>query len=266
MSNNAKTSKQVIDIIMEEFKGSLLEDTVDTFKIGNIESELKSIVTTFTATIEVIEKAIEIGANLIITHEPTFYDHRDNTEWLESSKVYHYKLKLLQDNGIVVWRFHDYLHMLKPDGINVGLIKELQWEEYIDKKNSSILNIPQTTLKELILFLKQKLNAFAVRYVGNIGAEITRIGITPGALPGDFHISFIEENNLEVLICGETSEWQACEYIRDAVHKGLNKAIIIIGHVNSEEAGMKYLVEWLKPKIGDVPIVHIPAGDPMKNI
>ena len=40
------------------------------------------------------------------------------------------------------------------------------------------------------------------------------------------------------------------------------KALIILGHANSEEAGMKYCGTWLRRLVTEVPIKFIPAGDP----
>ena len=54
------------------------------------------------------------------------------------------------------------------------------------------------------------------------------------------------------------------EYARDAVLQGRHKALIVLGHANSEEAGMKWLVEWLAPLVPDVPIIHVSAGDPFR--
>ena len=52
------------------------------------------------------------GFNLIITHEPTFYDHYDKTDALaaEGDPVYAAKAALIKKQGLVIWRFHDYWH------------------------------------------------------------------------------------------------------------------------------------------------------------
>ena len=88
-----KTIQEVIDAIIKEIPGGPLEDTVDTVKIGDSSQSVRGIVTTFLATHEVIERAVELGANLIITHEPTFYGHRDETDWLEDDPVYEAKAR-----------------------------------------------------------------------------------------------------------------------------------------------------------------------------
>ena len=43
-----------------------------------------------------------------------------------------------------------------------------------------------------------------------------------------------------MLVAGETREWETVEFTRDAVAAGKRKALILLGHANSEEAGMKY--------------------------
>jgi hypothetical protein len=66
------TVGQVIDLIIQKCAGKALLQTVDTLKMGDLSWKVKGIATTFMATREVIEKTIQRGYNLIITHEPIF--------------------------------------------------------------------------------------------------------------------------------------------------------------------------------------------------
>jgi putative NIF3 family GTP cyclohydrolase 1 type 2 len=122
------TIQDVIDIILEAVPGAPFEDSVDTFKSGDPTQRVTGIVTTFLASFEVIRRAIELGANLIIAHEPTFYNHRDEVDWLAADPVYTAKRQLLEDNNVTVWRFHDYWRLHQPDGILTGFVKELSWQ------------------------------------------------------------------------------------------------------------------------------------------
>ena len=71
-----------------------------------------------------------MGANLIITHEPTYFTGDDERDWLAQDPVYFEKRQLLLQCGICVWRFHDYLHMAtEGDGIYRGLLRELGAEK-----------------------------------------------------------------------------------------------------------------------------------------
>ena len=53
--------------------------TVDTFKAGNPEALVRGIATTGMATFDVLKRAAGEGRNFVITHEPTFYNHLDQT-------------------------------------------------------------------------------------------------------------------------------------------------------------------------------------------
>jgi len=65
-----------------------------------------------------------------------------------------------------------------------------------------------------------------------------------------------------VLMVGETREWETVEYAADAVTEGRNKALIVIGHIPSEQPGMEECTRWLKGFVKDVPIEFVPAKQP----
>src|SRR5262245_51707271 len=89
------TIQQVIDTILQSIPGAPFSQTVDTIKSGDPSREVNGIITTFLASCEVLQKAIDLGANFIITHEPTFYNYLDKTDWLENDLVYFAKRKLI---------------------------------------------------------------------------------------------------------------------------------------------------------------------------
>jgi len=86
---------------------------VDTFKAGDPDTPVTGVATTMMATFDVLKRAASEGANLVITHEPTFYSHEDKTESLEEANdpVWREKENFIREHRIVVWRFHDHWHM-----------------------------------------------------------------------------------------------------------------------------------------------------------
>jgi hypothetical protein len=68
------------------------------------------------------------------------------------------------------------------------------------------------------------------------------------------------------MVCGEILEWTLCAYVRDADQLGMNKAMIILGHNRTEEVGMKYLPEWLKILMPDIPVWFCEAGEPFSYL
>ena len=73
------TAAQVIERIQKNVGVAWHEPTVDTFKAGDPNTRVTGIVTTFAATLDVLQRASASGKNLIISHEPTFYNHLDQT-------------------------------------------------------------------------------------------------------------------------------------------------------------------------------------------
>src|SRR5207249_11811725 len=100
------TARQVIEIIQKEIGAPRDPETVDTFKTGDPDTPVTGIATTFLATFDVLKRAAASGKNLVITHEPTFYNHRDETALFQSDPVFREKATFIRDHHLIVWRFH----------------------------------------------------------------------------------------------------------------------------------------------------------------
>ena len=260
------TVGQIIDLFIKDVPGAPLNKTVDTLKSGSLDQIVTGIVTSMFASLEVIQKAIALGANFIIAHEPAFYNHQDETAWLENDKVYRYKAELLKKHNIAVWRNHDYIHRHKPDGVQTGLVAALGWDKYYNPENRNRFVLPPTSLSALIALTKEKLGIEKVRYIGELSQSCQRILFMPGASGGRSHIEQLGKEQPDVIICGEAPEWETVEYVRDARTKGDKLSLVLLGHIPSEESGSEWLVNWLKPKLPGIKITHIPSGNPLKFI
>ena len=106
------------------------ETTVDRVQCGDTMQEVTGIVTTCCPSVDVIRKAIELKANLIVPHEPLFYNHQGQTDFLQGDPVFEEKMALLKEHNIVVFRDHDHIHRHRPDGIRYGVLQELGWTDY----------------------------------------------------------------------------------------------------------------------------------------
>jgi putative NIF3 family GTP cyclohydrolase 1 type 2 len=216
------------------------------------------------ATLDVLQRAAAKHLNLIITHEPTFYQHTDDRpEGMdENDPVWAEKRAFIEKHHLVVWRFHDHWHWMKPDGILAGMVKELGWEKYESTDNPYLFTLPETTLEKLASDVARKLDTPVMRIVGNRDMKVTKVGLSPGFAGFVRETQALEMDNVEVLLVGETREWETVEYAADAVTEGKKKALIVIGHVPSEQAGMKECGVWLRGFIKDVPIEFIPTKQP----
>lgn len=257
----------------------------DEWKCGDPEAECTGIVTALVPTVNVIRRAAELGANLLIVHEPTFYTSADKGGWYEDfpNAVYEEKKKLLDEHGIAIWRDHDHMHAHNPDSIFAGVIKYLGWEgrEQADYSSGGfghfIIDLPrEMTVEELCRHIIASIGMNGVRYIGNPGDRIRAVAIVGHLYPMEFGIKHADgtpaeysvqiikdlEERVDVILPGEVIEWTVLSYIRDAVQQGRAKAMINIGHLNWEELGMKYAQEWVGELVEHkIPVTYVPSED-----
>lgn len=242
------------------------EKTRDQVLYGTTDRECTGIVTTCFASVDVIRKAHELGANLIIPHEALFWNHGDHQEWLQKDEnsVYYRKKELLDTYGITVWRNHDYIHSGIPDGnggwydgIFKGFLHETGLDKYYVMKIGNPVKyqgmpiellIPEgITVRELAEKIIDGANLNGIRTIGNPDTVVHRVAIPMHCLgfADKDTISDINRGNIDCLIAMELIDYTVNEYMRDGMMLGDNKAILAVGHFNVEEPGMKYMLKWL---------------------
>ncbi|CAJ1225142.1 Nif3-like dinuclear metal center hexameric protein [Lactiplantibacillus xiangfangensis] len=269
----------VIDALKQETdpENKVSPKSIDQLIIGNPDNEVHGIVVTFMATVDVIKSAIKEGSNFIITHEPTWFSGHDQTEWLEQNKAFQVKKQLILDNNITIWRFHDHMHFAKHDLIMKGFGQQLGWQQFLKPGDTDGKNVleqaelcfdlaDETTLEQVLLRLKQRLNLHAIRYIGDPKQKVRKIaGLVGGASLGlgdeRNPIELMADKNVDLAICGDITEWTLSAYIRDCNMLGINKSMVIIGHERSEEFGMKYLVSLVE-QLTNVKTTFIDANEP----
>jgi len=254
------TARQVIERIQKQVGVPWQSRTVDTFKAGNPETVVTGIATSFSATLDVCQRSAAAGKNLIIVHEPTFYNHLDETKDL--GDLYGIKRTFIEKNNLVVWRFHDHWHARKPDGILTGMVAALGWEKYQTAKDPESFVLPSSSLETLAKSIQKQLGIRSLRAIGNAQMKVSHVALAPGYNDVRTIMRRLDSEDTEVLVIGEGREWEGIEYARDAVTAGRKKALIILGHVPSEESGMKECARWLKTFIPEVPIEYLPGGEP----
>jgi len=261
----ALTAGEVVERVKAHVGIPWMTQTMDTFKAGNPDTEVKGIAVTMMATLDVLQRAAAAGQNLVITHEPTFFSHPDTPTDLEQGEkdpVLAAKRAFIKEHGLIVWRFHDHWHRMKQDGIETGMAHALGWEKFQDPGNQYLFSIPETDLQHLAGDLHERLGLHAERVVGDPKLHVKKVALVPGASGFAKETRALEMPDVQVLITGEPREWETVEYVADAVTEGKQKALIILGHIPSEQAGMEEAVRWLKTFVSEVPIVFVPARDP----
>ena len=256
----------------------------DDYKCGDPEAECTGVVTAMAATVNVVRRAVALGANLIVVHEPTFYTSTDLPGWHEDfpSAVYEEKARLLAENGIVVWRDHDHMHAHEPDGIFTGVLKYMGWEDSARKDDTMgmfahyIVDLPEeTTLGALMEKLCATIGIQGTRYIGDAAMPVRRVALVGHLYPmrsdrrnrdgseQEYSVQIIryfEQQGVDAILPGEVIDWTVLSYARDAVQLGRRAAVINLGHYNWEELGMRYAQDWLTELLGGaLPVTYVPS-------
>src|ERR1700722_20668563 len=126
------TAQDVVDAIKGHVGVEWREKTVDTVKTGDPNTVVTGVAVTMMATMDVLQRAVANGDNMVITHEPIFFNHMlEQPEGMDASDaVWTAKREFIEKNHLVIWKFHDHWHMRKPDGIQEGTVKKLGGEKY----------------------------------------------------------------------------------------------------------------------------------------
>jgi len=256
------TAREVVDLIKKNSGiQSNARSTRDTFKMGDPDAEVKGIATTMMSTFDMLKRANHAGLNFVITHEDTWWNDPDNTKDLTSNPLYLKKADFIQKNGMIIWRNHDNIHAMKVDVTVTGTLRSIgvKGGENFGMR-AQVLPIPEMTLGEFASQVKRVSGIRAFRCVGDPKAKVGKV------LDGPGYATPRMTPDTDVVVGGEQQEadgaFDNVEYVADAASLGINKGLIMLGHVVSEQPGQEDYAKWLETFVKGVPIQFVPAEEP----
>lgn len=256
------TVATVLDRIRQHVGVPWQTPTVDNLLSGSESMPVQGIATTMMATFEVCKRAAEQGLNLIVTHETPFYLHQDKVNDIRDNAVLKAKQAWLAEHKIALFHFHDHLHRMHPDGVARGMIDQLGWQRWVTDPDLKHLDFKGKTLESIAGDIAMTLHANTVHVVGDSKLPIHAAETSWGYCGREGGIALLSHPETELLLCGETREWELVEYVQDAITAGQKKALIVVGHVLSEQGGMIWATDWLKGFVPEVPVRLVAAPEP----
>lgn len=83
------TAREVVEVIRKSIGVPWNEQSYrDTFKIGNPDAAVRGIATTVMVTFGMLKQANEQGLNMIISHEDTWWNDRDDKKDFTTNALY----------------------------------------------------------------------------------------------------------------------------------------------------------------------------------
>lgn len=222
------------------------EKTVDTVKIGDPNRPVKKAGVCWYASIETIRAAHAAGCDLLVCHEPTFWEHAAPEQTWRNKAPGTAKRELLESSGMVVLRVHDTWDQWPELGIRDSWAAWLGLEKrvYASKEHNyhAVYEIEPQTLRAFARHVAQRIEALgedSVQVMGDPEREVRRVAIGVGCAVPD--TDCVAAGADVLIMCYDGATYWAT---RERLHE-LGAAIITVEHGSSEMPGMESLCKHL---------------------
>lgn len=235
--------------IMETIAPPHLKESYDNvgLMVGDREADVTKILVALDCTLEVVEEARELGAELILSHHPLLFRKPSTitTDTLLGKKI----IELIK-NDIALYSSHTNWDSVK-DGINDEFVAYLGFGEgEIMAKNpvESTAGIgrmvkldKEMTLSQVMETVKEKLQLTSIRFAGDLNKTIKSIAFINGS--GQDFMDMAVKRGADLIITGDTTY----HFVSDYSEMGL--CIMDVGHFNSEWPIVVKLSEEIKKEL-----------------
>lgn len=254
--------KNIIEIIEKNYSPvyAMEWDNVGLL-VGNDQKDVKRIYIALDATDEVIDAAIENGADLIVTHHPLIFGgmKKINNQDFLGRRI----LKLIA-NDICCYVMHtnyDVCKMADLSGEKMHLEHAEVLEVTCDGETPMGIGKIADAKEEMSLAqcCEEVKTAFSLEHVkvfGNLEQKVRRIAICPGS--GKSVIKEALKKHADVLITGDIGHHEGI----DSVAQGM--AIIDAGHYGVEHIFIADMEQYLKEHIEGVEVFSAPICHPFQ--
>jgi dinuclear metal center YbgI/SA1388 family protein len=200
--------------------------------------EINKIVTGVTASMELLQAALQANADAVLVHHGYFW----RNEALPITGIKKQRIQFLLQHDINLFAYHLPLDMHAELGNNVMLAKkfDLKITKWVEMLALAEPNKPQT-LQTFANLIEAKLNRKPL-VIGDLSKQIKRIALCTGAAQGYIEQALAE--NVDVYVSGEISE----QTVHVARESGMS--YISAGHHATERYGIQALGEHLAQKFG----------------
>lgn len=231
---------------------------------GRAGKEVNRVYLALDATDAVIDRAIEAGADMLITHHPLIFSpmKRVTDEDFIGRRV----VKLIQSD-IAYYAMHTNYDVLGMATLS---------EKILGIKNSQVLDVTMCedgkeegigrvgdlekpmTLEECCVYVKHKLKLGSLKVFGDMNGIVSRLAVSPGS--GKSAVTPAIAKGADVLVTGDIGHHDGL----DAVEQGL--AVIDAGHYGTEYIFIDDMKHFLEDKLPVLDIMTTPIVHPFQVI
>lgn len=243
------------------------EQTVDTFKAGDPDVPVRGIAVAWQSQWPTLKAAHAAGCNLFITHEPTFYVHRDDDPGPYQDPQLDAKRAWLEQTGMVVYRCHDVWDVVPEHGVRDSWARGLRLEgpplAEDERRYYGLYRVQAQPLRALACSLAARVSDIGqghVQLVGDGERIVTHLAIGTGAacrVPAMAALRTPGGAAPDALLVTDDGMrfWADGSWAIDR-----NLPLLVVNHATAEEWGMRSLAAYLQAHFPGVPVQHFPQG------
>jgi len=236
---------------------------VDGYRAGNPDAQVTGVVVAARATTTVLHRAVELGANVIVSRTAFLGDSMDRPV-AQPEPALADKIDFIEKNNLMVLRLFDPRTGLPGLSVVTALPEAIGLKSGRKDTNLAdglVYETDPVSVVSVIRKLKAALPTQTVRLVGDPNLMVTGIAIaTETSRPNALNV-IIGRDDVDLLIAGEVHETETTPYVMDSNTIGRMKALVLVGSIQMQEPAARKLAEWLK-SITDKPVTYVPTGDP----
>ncbi len=220
--------------------------TVDTVKAGDPTRPVRKAAVCWYPSIWDLRAAVGAGCDLLIAHEPTFWEHgpeerrwRDKGPGIEKSRV-------LAESGLVILRAHDTWDNWPEIGIRDSWARFLQLgdreREGSQLRWTALYAVPEQTLGEFARHVAGRVRALGeegIQVMGDPSRPVRRVAIGVGCVVPDAEM--VEAGADVLIVCFDGASYWAQ---RERCYE-MGAAIVSVEHGSSEMPGLMDLRDHL---------------------
>ena len=227
--------------------------------LGRRNKDIKRVYIALDVTGEVIQKAIEKGADMLLTHHPMIMEPIRRITG--GCPLTHNIITLLQ-HDMLCYAMHtnyDALRMCKLASEMIGIKKS----KVLEPLEGTMENIgigeigtieKAISLKECAELVKNRFALTQVKIFGDLASEVQKVAIVPGG--GKSTIATAIEKGADVLITGDIGHHDGLDSLAGQM------AIIDAGHYGTEYIFIKDMKEYLQKNFSEIEIMSHPIEQP----
>jgi putative NIF3 family GTP cyclohydrolase 1 type 2 len=220
--------------------------TVDTVKAGDPARNVQTVGVGWISSIENLKRAHELGCDLFITHEPTFWEHAAPEMRNRDVEPGLTKQRFLDQTGMVVLRVHDIWDNWPQLGIRDAWAQGLGLTNFVAQDETrwhAVYAIEETTLAQFAQYMADQVEPLgqdSVQVIGDPEMRVSRPALGVGC--GGPDTDMIERGADVLIVCFDgASYWQTRQRFSE-----LGIGVITVEHGTTEMWGLENLAQYLR--------------------